>query len=218
MRKLFSAVCVASSILLSFTSHAALVATDWKTAGDGYATLDQVTGIEWLDLDFTFGMTFAEVQSELSLGGALYGWRFATGSEVFDFTMGEGGFIASDYQGDKPAGSTYLQNDNMAEYLSLLTNSGSAYGLVARSDGQLLLSGVREDLAKAWNRLGPYTLNYANAGVGFYLVSDGGVTLSSTQDPTLNINNPDAPVNQVPVMTFSGVLLLGLGLSRRRKS
>jgi len=43
--------------------------------------------------------------------------------------------------------------------------------------------------------------------MGVLLVSDGGVTLSSINDPSLNIQNPQAPINQV-----SAPLLGGFGL------
>jgi hypothetical protein len=46
------------ALLISATSaHAELVATDWKNTGDGLATLDTATGIEWLDLTQTDNMS-----------------------------------------------------------------------------------------------------------------------------------------------------------------
>lgn len=59
-----------------------------------------------------------------------------------------------------------------------------------------------------------------------FLVSDGGTRLSSFNNPMLNINNPKAPVNQVPdaladVPVQAGFGLLGLLMAfggRRRKS
>lgn len=56
-------------------------------------------------------------------------------------------------------------------------------------------------------------VKYSNVGV--YLVSDGGLTLSSKLDPTVNINNPNAPINQVSTPSISGALLLLLLLFRR---
>jgi hypothetical protein len=51
--------------------------------------------------------------------------------------------------------------------------------------------------------------------VGVYLVSDGGLTLSSKLDPSVNINNPNAPINQVSTPAISGALLLLLLFFRR---
>lgn len=53
-----------------------------------------------------------------------------------------------------------------------------------------------------------------------FLVSDGGTTLSSQLDPSLNINNPNAPVNQVDVSVsagFSAFGMLFMLMVRRRK-
>lgn len=58
------------------------------------------------------------------------------------------------------------------------------------------------------------------ADVGVYLVSDGGLTLSSKLDPQLNANNPNAPINQVSpvsVPLMSGALLLLLCFRRERQ-
>lgn len=59
---------------------------------------------------------------------------------------------------------------------------------------------------------------YHTAGV--YLVSDGGTTLSSINDPSININNPKAPINMADVsapvgLATAGVLMLMLGARRR---
>lgn len=63
-----------------------------------------------------------------------------------------------------------------------------------------------------------YTKDFKDLNTGVYLVSDGGLTLSSKLDPTLNIKNPQAPINQAaPVsvsMSFGGLLLFLLPLSR----
>lgn len=56
---------------------------------------------------------------------------------------------------------------------------------------------------------------------GVFLVSDGGLTLSSVANPSLNANNPNAPVNQPPAPVSSPALfasgLVMLGLLFRRK-
>ena len=43
------------------------------------------------------------------------------------------------------------------------------------------------------------TLVSSFSGSGAFLVSDGGTTLSSINNPALNGNNPNAPVNNQPV-------------------
>jgi hypothetical protein len=53
---------------------------------------------------------------------------------------------------------------------------------------------------------------------GTWLVSDGGTTLSSIQDPSLNSNNANAPVNEVPAGGLSLLTLAAFGLLLRRKA
>lgn len=53
-----------------------------------------------------------------------------------------------------------------------------------------------------------------------FLVSDGGASLSSINNPSLNANNASAPINQASVLLPATIGLLGLamaGLSFRRK-
>jgi len=40
-------------VLLSATSNAQLISTDFKSTGDGLITFDTDTQLEWLDLSFT---------------------------------------------------------------------------------------------------------------------------------------------------------------------
>ena len=66
-------------------------------------------------------------------------------------------------------------------------------------------------------------LNYNNgaAGYSWWLVSDGGVSLSSINNPEININNPDASINDVSAPVYFGAFtfaMLGFaGFSRRSK-
>ncbi|BCV27700.1 hypothetical protein [Shewanella algae] len=57
-RTILSAFILATG-LISAQANAAFVETDWKAQGDGLATLDTDTGIEWLDVSETY-MSFSE--------------------------------------------------------------------------------------------------------------------------------------------------------------
>ncbi len=69
-------------LFLSMTANAALVSLDWKSVGDGALTYDDNSGLWWLDLTETAGMSYSQVSSELVAGGSLEGWRYATLTEA----------------------------------------------------------------------------------------------------------------------------------------
>ena len=39
-------------------ANAALSSSDWRTAGDDLLTVDDVSGLQWLDLAETYGLTY----------------------------------------------------------------------------------------------------------------------------------------------------------------
>lgn len=220
--KLWVAVAATLS-LLSLPATAALQSIHWKTAGDNLVTLDTATGVEWLDLTQTDNKSYDQVSALLST--TYQGWRFPTQQEVFEMMSGHFAQITTD--------ATYNVRTNTAEgstkemttgktfrslfghtysyYQSGQDWSYASYGFYKNDDGQIVSSGfIRRNY---WN--GSYhTLhhnllqptisdNLPHVNMGWYLVNDGGVSLSSINDPMLNINNPDAPINQPPAGTVS---------------
>ena len=71
--------CLASPIA------AELVPADFNAPGDGLLTRDVITGLEWLDLSVTRGLSFNEVAAQTEAGGPLEGFRHATREEVVLF-------------------------------------------------------------------------------------------------------------------------------------
>jgi hypothetical protein len=71
-------------LLFSLVANASLVSMDWKSAGDGALTYDDQSGLWWLDLTETAGMSYSQVSAQLSTGGSLEGWRYATITEARD--------------------------------------------------------------------------------------------------------------------------------------
>ena len=69
-------------VALSPQAHATLVEAGWNTPEDKLLLLDTDTGLEWLDLPLTAGMSVSEVLSQMSPGGTLEGFRYATSDEV----------------------------------------------------------------------------------------------------------------------------------------
>lgn len=81
-------------ILLSFLvlvipkySTAELQSINDPVYGDGSITYDTETGLEWLDLTFSQGMTRSEVTDELGPAGQFAGFRRASKDEVVDFMI-----------------------------------------------------------------------------------------------------------------------------------
>jgi len=63
-------------LLLGFTSSANAVFTDNNT----YLS-DSVSGLDWLDITATQGLSFNTVSAEFGVGGLYEGWRYATSLE-----------------------------------------------------------------------------------------------------------------------------------------
>lgn len=69
-------------LLSSASAQADFIETDWNNTGDALATLDTETGIEWLDLTQTKGMSINRAEGLTGAGGIYEGWRLPTRNEV----------------------------------------------------------------------------------------------------------------------------------------
>lgn len=202
---------VAASLLLSVNAHAGFVETDWQTVGDKKATLHQETGLEWLDLTVTGGKTINEVRAMLNT--SLVGWRMPTYDEIkqlaasmFPTMQGPeyhygaiSGAYANEFKmfGSNIANHYYgiFERDNRTYGMSLYSTTSTPPNTL--SSGELYY-GYSLSSAGGGYRGGSSDLDVYRVYEGVYLVSDGGVTLSSLNNPTLNINNPNAPINSLP--------------------
>jgi len=233
MKKL-KVIMASVAIAACFSANSAIISTDWKVDGDGLARLDEDTGIEWLQLSQTHGKSINQVRDLLETTYA--GWRLPTQSEVGEFI---GNIIGMDLSSN---GNTPIQivSSNASDEARAATFIGSfgytlyannlryAYGFHVSDDGQsALVSGTAYNpsatvKAYIYNDVGA-SFNYAQVPYSVFLVSDGGTTLSSLNDPSLNANNPNAPVNAVDVSepasaTIIGLSLFGLLMGMRRKN
>lgn len=75
MRKivLFAVMCLGA---YAHVAEASFIKTDWQVAGDRKAVLDSTTGIEWLNLTQTNGLSVNQVISQLDT--TFKGWRLPT--------------------------------------------------------------------------------------------------------------------------------------------
>jgi MYXO-CTERM domain-containing protein len=229
---LFKKILFAAIITLGTTqaAHADLVATDWKTLGDNSATLDTDTGLEWLDLSTTKGLSYSDVMDDSNFDG----WRPPTFDEVItlffnafsnDFslqaTIQDGDYYtqnrantSSNYKFISLFGTT-LGSGNSGYYTS--QDSGNGYRLsLGRGSSNTRLT-INNLMIENGDNLALH--NYKSGYVGMFLVSDGGTTLSSRQDPSINANNANAPINDVSAPALLGMMGLGLfGFVARRRS
>ncbi|RDH87232.1 MAG: hypothetical protein DIZ78_05370 [endosymbiont of Escarpia spicata] len=87
-------LCLGLFTLATTTADASLLSTDWKSVGDELITVDD-SGLEWLDLTATSGMTYNQVSVQLGAGGMFEGFSFASRSllaTLFDSAGGSGSY------------------------------------------------------------------------------------------------------------------------------
>lgn len=212
---------------ITMQANAALIPTNWKNAGDGLATLDTETGLEWLDLSLTAKNSLETLANRLT--SDLAGWRMATQTEVNQLHLSYSTDLYSTTT--KYFGTTNSQLNPWRSLFGVTGSENASQGVYLRDDGNWGAIGAYRSGLPRWSTMG-YSMTLAemkysiNVWSGYFLVSDGGTTLSSQIDPTLNINNPNAPINQssppsdVSVQAglgMSGLLLMILGLLRRRQ-
>ncbi|MCK5001822.1 MAG: hypothetical protein KAS57_02300 [Gammaproteobacteria bacterium] len=86
--------CFALTFLLAAsivqTCHAALVERDWLAPGDGAITWDTATGLEWLDLTETAGLSFNQVAAQLGAGDTYEQFSYATDEQIRDLLAAVG--------------------------------------------------------------------------------------------------------------------------------
>jgi MYXO-CTERM domain-containing protein len=233
--KIFKKTLIAATLLLSITSaQAAFVESDWKNAGDALATLDTITGIEWLDLTQTVNMSINDVEGFTGEGNIFGGWRLPTRVEVTQMMINAFPSQASRVSAGGQFAVINATTDNESDRFRALFGNVSTSptvdynrGLFKNDPNQsslLLRSGVfdqRKDdyivLSSEKDVSGDY--NYSAITFGVYLVSDGGTTISSIDDPSMNANNANAPVDNVSSPALLGLMGLGLfGFAARRRN
>jgi hypothetical protein len=204
-------------VMTTSIANAELIKTDVFTAGDNLAFVDTNTGIEWgtgaMNYQIGAGHTMSQVVSDPTLIAP--GWRLPTDSELVQFfstyvtsTPYAVTFLSTD-------GNIYNSNNSFTDIYDLVKlflpravwNASLSFNHV--NNGQVRRSFMSLQGLNGSVQATPY--NY-NAG-SFLYVSDGGTTLSSQLDPSINANN----ANNIPI-AFVSLLPLMVMLGFRRKS
>lgn len=226
----------ASVLLLSSAAQADFVSTDWKNQGDGLATLDTTTGLEWLRLTETKNLSIQTILDQMDTTYA--GWRFATFDEVRSIHTSIWGLTPSDNSSgnwnwgsfsptltlaEQIFGRTYYYSDDQYGTAGLVYDT-DLNSVRYQSTGRAPYYGNPSVYFSQLRHSSSYTTSYSSNTIGVFLVSDGGTTLSSINDPSLNINNPNAPVNAAPTevnapsaFSLSALMLCGFAAYRRKK-
>lgn len=103
--------CTTCLFALLLPSMASAIPAGFADLGD--RTLDQATGLEWLDVTFTEGMSFYDVQQDIANPGGLLapdeGWRYAM---VDDFTAMISRWFDINYSGGQYSEPPFGSGDN----------------------------------------------------------------------------------------------------------
>lgn len=70
---------------------------------------------------------------------------------------------------------------------------------------------------RVYNQWGDLTTDFSHGNYSVWIVSDGGATYSSLNEPTLNINNPNSPINASAPLKLGALGLMLVGMRRRKK-
>lgn len=212
-------------LMLSSQALADFEIQDWKTAGDNNVTIDNSTGLSWLNLLATTGKTMAQVKGELSTTYA--GWRLANESEVAQLLSNIWGFDMGYITEIEARSGAYLSGAK--RFNSLMGKYSNTYkwtfGYVYDSDNSGVLRVVGtyvDDPSYSWT-LGVNTTvtttedkihTFTNASYsyirGVYLVHDtaSSVKPEPEQPPTSNVDAPSA---------FAALSMVGLLGWRNRR-
>ena len=121
---------IARALLICCSAVLPLQNSTGEIIDDGDWTTDTATGLQWLDLDETWGNSDAQIRTRLEVGGDLYqkGWHWATRSEVRTFWSNAGVVEAEEYpDSDDPATLDYsIAIADLMELVKGARTAGSA--------------------------------------------------------------------------------------------
>lgn len=226
MKKILTVPAFAIALQFSSGANAELVSTDYLSNGDDLVTLDTNTGLEWLDLTVTKYMSMASASSAFVGDSTQTGWRLPTEEEVAIL-------FRSVFYPDittENYGGTVVNTDDISRIASIANMlgtsgvSGNAYftlGLHNSSSGVAASGfykvgnnqeGSGSYVAYENWMAGNLSVTIKDPSIGVWLVSDGGASFGSVNDPNIS-QYQDSAVSDVPapaILSGLGFLLFGL--------
>jgi len=193
-------------VALTTSAHAALIQHDWETVNDTALTYDTTTGLEWLDITVTAGLSYNEVAAELGTGGAYEGFSFASKQQVLNL------LTAVDLQ-EIPNVPEYLGGEDQIQ--TLLSSWGVTWNLGTGERTEFLTSNT-EGLASGEHWTGRmFWLAVGDTGVtAEYLARDDNYSNLTIGSALVRAASP-VPVPAAVWLFGSGLIVL-FGITRRK--
>jgi len=219
MNTLLKSIVASSLAIMSINANAEIVFSDLTSNGDNQAVLDTETGKEWLNLSNTDSVSFGSVLASIDTTYA--GWRLPSKAEMityFEHIVPSANPLVSNNQ---------VSNEDRDRWNTFMGSTGNDFSLgwYLSAPGALHFVGIHQgNKFYSTGYVHNYYNSHVNSGdsnIGVFLVSDGGLTLSSLNNPSINANNPDSPFVQdvsAPISLGAlSVVMFGLGLRRKNK-
>jgi hypothetical protein len=210
--------CVAALIAVSAQGASAAFLTSSSAFGSNSLVTDTLSGLTWLNLDVTQGMSFNAVSQGLATDPLYADFRVATRGEV-DALFGDGGFYVN----------SGVIGDTNPTRLASGAAFASAFNGVMQSNGTEFFQGY---LGDALSPIDPAhgVFSLWRAGVGFnpasttvaFAFDDGTGPVSSQSDPgTGTWLVAKSTVSPVPepatyALMLAGLAVVGAAVRRRR--
>ncbi len=203
-----------SLALLAGRANSGLIEVDLFAPGDGLVTLDTDTGLEWLDLDQTDGLSFNDITINGAGGWAALGFAVAQQDQIAQL-FANAGFIDTMDPSARP--THMVTNALAAEFFALFAVTATDF-----PDTELLSSALYEfdDDTIAFAAVSTRDTGAESSGASILPPDDRAIVRSKDFNPNFG-GAWLVRQSSVPEPSTIALLLLGgagLGMTRRRRT